>query len=273
MWKLERLRNWIDQERREGGSGKHGGFQFPIRLFKLFWIIIKTVFLTLFRASFAASIALVNTIVWVAVVFSAAGPMILSGLYEASLDRKVIRSIVNELKVEDKNSRKETNSDVPSQRDLNAEREVFYKRIHQLYAVLVGNLQLPPKEDIQDEPEEPRSVWKDVYHLVKPPKRQWNNTQNLNEKQSSTLNEGIEPSSSREMDPGIDKQMALNSDYRKITDTRLKGMLDCQASFGAAVGAPVVFFVGSFLFGVISNLTAVGDNDTSHALAFGMWWM
>ena len=168
----------------------------------------------------------------------------------------------------------EANSDLPSsQRDLNAEREVFYKRIHQLYAVLVGNLQLPPKEDIQDEPEEPRSVWKDVYHLVKPPKRQWNNIKNSNEKQSSTLSEGIESTSSREIGPEVDKQMALNSDYRKITDTRLKGMLDYQASFGAAVGAPVVFFVGSFLFGVISNLTAVGDNDTSHALAFGMWWM
>jgi hypothetical protein len=50
-------------------------------------------------------------------------------------------------------------------------------------------------------------------------------------------------------------------------------MLNCQLSFGTAVGAPVVFFVGSFLYGIISNLSFVGDNDTSHALAFGQWWM
>ena len=50
-------------------------------------------------------------------------------------------------------------------------------------------------------------------------------------------------------------------------------MLECQASFGAAIGAPVVFFLGSFFFSVFSDLSTVGDNDTSHAFAFGMWWM
>jgi hypothetical protein len=271
--KLERLRNWIEKETREGRSGNHGALQLIVHLLKLFIIVLKAAFLVLFRATFAAGIALVNTIVWVAVVFSAAGPMILSGLYEASLDRKVIRSIVHELKAEDKSAKKEADRDLPrSPRDRIAERKVFYKRIHQLYAILVGNLQLPPKEKIKDEPEKPRSVWKDVYHLVKPPRHRWNNLEDSNEKEGSTSDERTEPAS-REMDMEVDRQIALNSDYRKITDTRLKGMLDCQASFGAAVGAPVVFFVGSFLFGVISNLSAVGDNDTSHALAFGMWWM
>ncbi len=50
-------------------------------------------------------------------------------------------------------------------------------------------------------------------------------------------------------------------------------MLWCQASFGAAIGAPVVFFLGSFFVSVFGNLSTVGDNDTSHALAFGMWWI
>ena len=271
--KLERLRNWIEKETREGGSGKHGVIQLSIQLFKLFIIAQKTLLLMLFRATFAAGIALVNTLIWVTVVFSAAAPMILSGLYEASLDRKVIRSILHELKAEEKCSTKEADGNLPrSPRDRTSEREVFYKRIHQLYAILVGNLRLPEKDDIEDEPEKPRSVWKDVYHLVKPPRHRWANVGGSNEKEDSTINSRIEPASARETDTEVDKQMILNSDYRKITDTRLKGMLNCQASFGATVGAPIVFFVGSFLFGVISNLSALGDNDTSHALAFGMWW-
>jgi hypothetical protein len=115
-------------------------------------------------------------------------------------------------------------------------------------------------------------VWKDVYHLVKPPRHRWANIGGSDEKEDSTTDNRIESASTREMNTEVDKQMTLNSDYRKITDTRLKGMLNCQASFGATVGAPIVFFVGSFLFGVISNLSILGDNYTSHALAFGMWW-
>ena len=271
--KLERLRDWIDKERREGGSSKHGIIRLLICLIKLLISFHKTLLLMLFRATFAAGIALLNTLIWMAVVFSAAGPMIMSGLYEASLDRKVIRSILHELRTEKRRAMKEASGDLPRRpRDRNSEIEVFYKRVHQLYAILVGNLQLPEKADIVDEPDEPRSVWKDVYHLVKPPRHRWVGRAKSNEREASEEEDRIKPAMSGEIEAD-DKQMALDSAYRRITDTRLKGMLDCQASFGAAVGAPVVFFVGSFLFGVISNLSDVGDNDTSHALAFGMWWM
>ncbi|KAF3008322.1 hypothetical protein E8E14_007413 [Neopestalotiopsis sp. 37M] len=45
------------------------------------------------------------------------------------------------------------------------------------------------------------------------------------------------------------------------------------ANFGTAVGAPVVFFIGSFVYNIIEAETRLGDGDTAHALAFGMWWM
>jgi hypothetical protein len=54
--------------------------------------------------------------------------------------------------------------------------------------------------------------------------------------------------------------------------TRLKSMLACQYSFGSTVGAPVVFYIGSFIYAVLEIKSQLGDNDTSHALAFGMWW-
>lgn len=50
-------------------------------------------------------------------------------------------------------------------------------------------------------------------------------------------------------------------------------MLACQYSFGTTVGAPVVFFLGTFVFTINSILSNLGDEDTSLALAFGIWYM
>lgn len=204
----------------------------------------------------------------------------MSGVYEASLDRKIITSILQELKIErEENEKKgETKKEGVGPKGkigLGAQQALFYKRIHQLYVVLVGNLKLPrTKEDI---PEPLYTVWKDVNNLVKPPelltKLPEHANQSTEEHVDRKSKEQVNVTSEDCVEPNDDEQFLPNSEYRKITETRLKGMLGCQASFGAAVGAPVVFFVGSFLFGVISNLTVVGDNDTAHALAFGQWWM
>lgn len=56
-------------------------------------------------------------------------------------------------------------------------------------------------------------------------------------------------------------------------DQRLKAMLACQYSFGSTVGAPVVFYAGSFVYTLVEILQSYGDIDVSHALAFGSWWM
>lgn len=180
------------------------------------------------RGSLAAMIALADTIIWVGIVFSTAFPMVLSGLYEARLDRKIINMI----------EKKKITGEVP-------EKPHLYRKIHLLYAILVGNLRYSNTLDSDEQHEsEGRSAWEDVKLLVSP--------QQLN---------------------GVVSQDPTHSEFRRVTKTRLKSMLDCQASFGAAIGAPIVFFLGSFLFSVFSNLSTVGDNDTSHALAFGMWWM
>jgi hypothetical protein len=217
------------------------------------YLLVASVFMV-FRATFAAFIGLANTIIWVAVVFTTAGPMILSGLYEATLDRKIIRSMLSALLLKQETVREggEKGEGSKDERDCVPDWNIFYKRVHQLYAVLVGNLALP--EHIHgDTGPEPRTVWKDVRNLVK--------TEELRELET------------RQADIIQSKGARAFAEYREVTRVRLKGMLGCQASFGAAIGAPVVFFIGSFLFSVVSNLGVVGDNDTSHALAFGMWWM
>ena len=50
-------------------------------------------------------------------------------------------------------------------------------------------------------------------------------------------------------------------------------MLACQYSFGATIGAPVVFFLGTFAFTIVETFANLGDENTSLALAFGMWYM
>lgn len=57
------------------------------------------------------------------------------------------------------------------------------------------------------------------------------------------------------------------------TQTRLRTMLNCQYSFGSMVGAPVLFFLGGFVFALLQSLQDLGDEDTALALAFGQWYM
>jgi hypothetical protein len=59
----------------------------------------------------------------------------------------------------------------------------------------------------------------------------------------------------------------------KANQTHLTSMLRSQGTFGSLVGAPVLFFIGSFVLTLNSLSSNLGDNATAHSLAFGMWWM
>lgn len=219
---------------------------------------------------FAAMIGFLNVVFWVIVVFSSAAPMILSGLYEATIDRQVIRGIEKaELDSQfnakkNRESRKEPGTDEhpilqtqptkdgndsiqrvehPTETppaDVTEEKEVSYQ-IHLLYAVLVGNLKLGPITGKTDKTNETHSI---------PKHRAWYDVKNL-----------------------VNDLTPTNMESARRTKTRLTTMLGCQASFGASIGAPVAFYLGSFLFSVFGNRSKLGDSDISLALAFGEWWM
>lgn len=57
------------------------------------------------------------------------------------------------------------------------------------------------------------------------------------------------------------------------TKTRLRTMVNCQYSFGSMVGAPVVFFLGGFVFALVQSFQELGSEDIALALAFGQWYM
>ncbi|MCJ1228940.1 hypothetical protein MMC12_005604 [Toensbergia leucococca] len=165
-------------------------------------------------ACLAAILVTLDTLVWLCTVFTLAGPMLLSGIYEAYMDSRILSYL---------------------QEKIDNSRLSVDQRAHLLYAILVGNL------DLSDVPVGDHSD-----------NTAWNHVNSLTEGLRSTL---------------------INDNLIKKTKTRLRTMLASQYSFGTTVGAPVVFFGGSFIYTVISNLNNLGDNDTAHALAFGMWWM
>jgi hypothetical protein len=270
-----------------------------------------------------SSQALLDTVIWVSVCFSEACPMVLSGLYEATLDRRVIdiihgeledrRQIADKAKAEKKKQKEKKEEEEfrkykqkmlekrrkrnekaaaekaaaekmhqnttdgkshdlkPRNNDLDVESMVesmrsddhqhdehniqqtapeLHRRIHLLYAVIVGNLVQESDGAPEDAAKKDKSMLDDALeqrnarHDIRKQRSAWNDVKDL-----------------------------IKDEDKDKTKTRLTTMLGCQASFGAAIGAPVVFFLGAFLFSVFSNLQVVGDNDTSHALAFGMWWM
>jgi len=188
----------------------------------------------LFGALLAASIGLCNVIAWVIIVFSSAAPMILSGLYEATIDRQFLRAIKKDVLRYQESNTKKNNPD-----------RVKYQ-IHLLYAVLVGNLK--PRKYSKDQPTEDSEVhveraWADVEHLIE------------------------------DLDPAPEEKAKKYEKEKEKTGARLKTMLACQASFGASIGAPVAFYLGSFLFSIFGNHSKLGDSDVSLSLAFGEWWM
>ena len=67
---------------------------------------------------------------------------------------------------------------------------------------------------------------------------------------------------------------ALDIDERpEEAEVHLRAMLACQYPFGAAVGAPILLYIGSFVYNLATLHNSEGDQDTARALAFGIWWM
>ncbi|KAM0198510.1 hypothetical protein ACHAPI_004037 [Fusarium lateritium] len=54
---------------------------------------------------------------------------------------------------------------------------------------------------------------------------------------------------------------------------KLSAMLDSQVKFGSTVGAPILFYIGAFIYSVFDVQSNIGEHPTAHQLAFGMFWM
>lgn len=166
-------------------------------------------------ALFIRSVTVVfDNIVWIAVIMALAGPMMLSGLYEAVLDWRILTLLSNhQLPIE----------------------EV----VELLVIVVSGNLLREAPAPNQNPPN-----------------------------QNSPNN--ADP---RYVDPKQEITDAIMSSVGDERRSRLLGLMTSQYNFGAIAGAPVLFYLGSFIYTILDLNSDPSDQDAAISLAFGVEWM
>ncbi|KAH6843256.1 hypothetical protein B0I37DRAFT_437426 [Chaetomium sp. MPI-CAGE-AT-0009] len=210
---------------------------------------VKSYVPALLGALAAGLIVLLDTIIWLSICFAFAGPMILSGLYEAMLDNRVLDFLKEKIQ---------------------NRRLTLDMRCRCLMLVLIGNLDLALSPAQMT-----ASPWRHMEALLYE-LRLYDN----------------DPCSPGESPRQCDRRWCRSEECRANhgeeqprpwtletqghiarTKTRLRAMLQCQYSFGSVVGAPVIFFLGGFLFAFLSSLDHLGDENIAESIAFGSWYM
>ena len=186
------------------------------------------VVLFLVKMPVAAFIVTVDTVVWLAVVFSIAGPMLVSGIYEALLDNRILNYLETKI---------QTNA------------LTIQERAHLLFVVLLGNLDFTP-------------AWEHSRHLVADLP---NDNIRLSLSQARPGEPVITPApesshghspSRSTLSPSIPLVPIIlplaprNESLIVSVKIKLISMLDSQYSFGSSVGAPVAFYIGSFIYAI-----------------------
>ncbi|KAI1478035.1 hypothetical protein F4774DRAFT_386704 [Daldinia eschscholtzii] len=228
----------------------------PTRLFSGGSIAISDLPLFVLKFPLASLIVTIDIIIWTCVVFSVASPMITSGIYEALLDARVLSYL---------DSRSTDNS-------LSAK-----EKSHTLLSILIGNLDI----------EAWRSSSLFVHNIPGGIFRRKPSTQHpqthmdsprplglLTPSHSHDINNSNAPTETASV--GRPRQLSYSvEDHRNIVAVkrRLLAMLDSQISFGTSVGAPVLFYIASFIWSVYEVREELGSYVTAHQLASGMFWM
>ncbi|KAK7545838.1 hypothetical protein IWX49DRAFT_397347 [Phyllosticta citricarpa] len=75
------------------------------------------------------------------------------------------------------------------------------------------------------------------------------------------------------INPRVEILAALQACPLEEKKTKLRGLMNVQIPYGSAVGAPVVFFLGSFVYNILDIRTQPSDEDSAESIAFGVEWM
>ena len=220
-----------------------------------------------------AIIVMIDTILWLCAVFALAGPLLISGLYEAWIDKRVL--------------------DFLSEK-INNEHVELPTRVRILLTVLVGNLDLQFAWEPTMEVAAPlESQHCDLGPTQLPRRPHHSNSekipQNLNAPAGPELQwlaaniekgpqEGVDAISAATSETLVmvhgnaepaksaapDTITPVSQETIQDVKTRLKSMLACQYSFGSTIGAPVVFYMGSFIYTVSEIRSQLGDNASTY---------
>ncbi len=109
--------------------------------------ITSNIFRTPRIALIAAVLVTIDTLLWLMTIFALSGPILVSGIYEASLDQKILGFV---------------------QAKIDNERLSIAQRAQLLYTVLVGNLDMLTEPDEEVEvPEVINTAWSHIIDLLR----------------------------------------------------------------------------------------------------------
>lgn len=205
--------------------------ELPAGLFSNNSLDVSTLLIFALKMPFASLVVTLDIIIWTCVSFSIAGPMLTSGIYEALLDARVLAFLDSRVK----------------------ENTLTVKeKAHILLSILIGNLDVDAWRSsqlfVQDLP---------THYVRKRPSRS-GSARILSPAEAQTpiavpdwpLKASLPATPS---DSSSTTQYEQNPrSHRKIlaVKSRLSSMLDSQVSFGSSVGAPVLFYIASFIWSV-----------------------
>jgi hypothetical protein len=258
----------------------------------------------------AGLVVIADMTVWVFVIFVGAGPMLVGGIHEAVLDYTVVQHLedsqrVPRLEYEEHGRiiREDSNFLHLSEED----------KVELMLAILSGNLdmnvgnpqkilrgviglpQAAPNVQIETDPSQPLLKVRASSSGRGPERRSISRTSSPRANSTGATGLGVFERDGRRIDgsgdgsstvagsttvdpagQGRDQEVAAFRERRMkldVAEMRLTSMLQSQYSFGSVVGAPVLFYIGAFIYTLVGLSANIGDNDTAHSLAFGMWWM
>ena len=154
----------------------------------------------------------IETILWLVVLFALAGPALISGIYEAAMNSRIL---------------------IHLQGRIQNKKLSVAQRAQLMYTVLVGHLDMLAFPENGDEHDNP-----------------WNHING-----PGGLLHRLRPTGNKK------KDMKSGITFTQASLGRL-----LPTDFGISVGAPVVFFCGSFLYTLFENYASLGDHDIGHAL-------
>ncbi|KAK1826994.1 hypothetical protein QBC39DRAFT_267933 [Podospora conica] len=221
----------------------------------------------------AIACAALDTIIWVILIMSMAGPMMVAGLHEAVLDYKILRALIAK----------------DSKVCEGGDDEQLTTAVELLVTVVSGNLRLGDHDSVepssaiidaltgkkestegmvsaaasitgQPEDEAVGSVHSNTPSTIAPSTRTTTTTAPLLAHAAPTPKPT--PPSSR-----------FSPSHIAHIPSRLTRLVTSQLPFGAIVGAPVVFYLGAFIYTVLDLLDNPSDQDRAISIAYGVEWM
>ncbi|RMZ77291.1 hypothetical protein DV737_g4463, partial [Chaetothyriales sp. CBS 132003] len=150
-----------------------------------------------------------DTLAWILIIFTLAGPMLVDGLLEAILDYRILSHV----------------------EQLQSDQVAHPETVELLLTIVAGNLELQDSYPCRD-----------ILEALSQPPAQQDGQPNRKAREESMKG-------------------------------RLLAMLTTQTAYGGAVGAPVLFYLGSFFYNIIDLDSNPSSEDSAIGLAFGLEWM